>query len=242
MIFAPAATPSVTADVGQKIFCRDPRPSRDSSSQNVENPWQVLAKEMGVGEFVGSRAKRIAVKINPMTECITDEECMAEVDEKAEHFRCVDIPRRRVAATPRPLRGYSVETALDSAAAATWTFSGTTPQPRRRYAAETSRDAAAATWIRRGDESRRRRGHDVDIPRETSARLSGSSRSRRSIARRRCLELCSSRSPIGGAETPSRAPSIAGGRSPLQEACDYNYLFRIRLTLRREVPTSSPKA
>ena len=49
---------------------------------------------------------------------------MAEVDEKAEHFRCVDIPRRRVAATPRPLRGYSVETALDSAAAATWTFSG----------------------------------------------------------------------------------------------------------------------
>mmetsp|Transcript_28820 Transcript_28820/g.89065 ORF Transcript_28820/g.89065 Transcript_28820/m.89065 type:complete len:107 (-) Transcript_28820:123-443(-) len=62
---------------------------------NAEVPWhvktanawkRVLAKEMGVGEFVGSRAKRIAVKINPMTECITDEECMAEVDEKAEFF------------------------------------------------------------------------------------------------------------------------------------------------------------
>ena len=48
----------------------------------------------------------------------------------------VDIPRKRVAATPRPRRGYSVGTSR----------------------------AAAATWIFRGNESRRRRGCDVDIP------------------------------------------------------------------------------
>ena len=45
--------------------------------------------------------------------------------------------RRRVAAPPRLRRGYSVETSRG--------------------------DAAAATWIFSGDESRRRRGYDVDI-------------------------------------------------------------------------------
>ena len=43
-----------------------------------------------------------------------------------------------------PERGYSVETSRGDAAAATWIF-----RPR--------------TWIFRGDESRRRRGRDVDI-------------------------------------------------------------------------------
>ena len=50
--------------------------------------------------------------------------------------RDVDIPWRRIAATPRLRRGDSAES-------------------RRR--------AAAATWIFRGDASRRRRGCDVDI-------------------------------------------------------------------------------
>ena len=53
--------------------------------------------------------------------------------------RCdVDMPRRRVAVPPRLRRGYAAEA--------------------RRG------DAAAATWIFRGDGSRRRRGCDVDIP------------------------------------------------------------------------------
>ena len=48
-----------------------------------------------------------------------------------------------------------------------------TPRPRRGYFVETSRgDAAATTWIFRGDESRRRRGHDVDIPRRRVAATS----------------------------------------------------------------------
>ena len=51
--------------------------------------------------------------------------------------RDVDIQRRRVAATPRPRRGYSVETSRG--------------------------DAAAATWIFRGDESRRRCGCEVEF-------------------------------------------------------------------------------
>ena len=50
----------------------------------------------------------------------------------------VDTPWRRIAATPRLRRGYIVETGRG--------------------------DAAAATWIFRGDESRRRRDRDVDIP------------------------------------------------------------------------------
>ena len=54
------------------------------------------------------------------------------------YFCCANISRRRVAATPRPRRGYSAEA--------------------RRG------DAAAATRIFRGGASRRRRGRDVDIP------------------------------------------------------------------------------
>ena len=43
----------------------------------------------------------------------------------------------------------------------------------RGYSAETNRGAAAAgTWIFRGDESRRRRGWDVDIPRSARLRYS----------------------------------------------------------------------
>ena len=58
-----------------------------------------------------------------------------------------EIPRRRVAATPRLQRGYSVEMA--------------TPRLRRGSSAETRRgDAAATTWIFSGDESWRRRGSE----------------------------------------------------------------------------------
>ena len=39
-----------------------------------------------------------------------------------------------------------------------------TPRPRRRYPVETSRGDGRGTWIFRGDETRRRRGCDVDIP------------------------------------------------------------------------------
>ena len=57
------------------------------------------------------------------------------VDGLLKYFRRV---RGRVAATPRPRRGYFVETRRGGAAAATWLF--------------------------RGDNSRRRRGRDVDVP------------------------------------------------------------------------------
>ena len=76
-------------------------------------------------------------------------------DESRRRRGCdVDIQWRRVAATPRLRRGYSVEISRGDAAAV-----------RRGCSVEASRgDAAAATRKVRGDESRRRRGCDVDIP------------------------------------------------------------------------------
>mmetsp|Transcript_26411 Transcript_26411/g.79196 ORF Transcript_26411/g.79196 Transcript_26411/m.79196 type:complete len:106 (-) Transcript_26411:55-372(-) len=53
----------------------------------TKNAWtRLLQKEMGLDVFVGSRAKRIAMKINPMTECITEEECLVEIEEAGEFF------------------------------------------------------------------------------------------------------------------------------------------------------------
>ena len=82
----------------------------------------------------------------------------------------------RVAASPRPRRGDSMER----------------PRPRRGYSVETSGDAAAATWRFRGDaaaatrifrgDERRRRGRDVEI---RPARASGTSRAARETTPRR---------------------------------------------------------
>ena len=52
--------------------------------------------------------------------------------------RYVDIQWRRIAATPRPLRGYSIETDRGDAAAATWIFNRD-ESLRREYSVETSR-------------------------------------------------------------------------------------------------------
>ena len=41
---------------------------------------------MGKREFVGSRARRVAMKVNPATRCVTDEECLLEIEEPAEFF------------------------------------------------------------------------------------------------------------------------------------------------------------
>ena len=57
--------------------------------------------------------------------------------------RDADILWRRVAATPRPRRGDSVETSRGDAAAATWIFHGDGPRHRRA----TSRSDAAATCL-----------------------------------------------------------------------------------------------
>ena len=79
------------------------------------------------------------------------------------------LVRGRVAATPRPPAGYSVDR---FAAAARWIDTSRRGPPGRLYSAETSRGAAAArTWIVRGDESRRRRGPDVDSPWRRAAAL-----------------------------------------------------------------------
>ena len=75
----------------------------------------------------------------------------------------VDLPRRRVAATPRLPRGYSVETRRVAAArgyvrgvaAYQWTFRGD----------ESRGDAAAATWIFRGAQTRPRRRYSVGLRR-----------------------------------------------------------------------------
>ena len=94
--------------------------------------------------------------------------------------------RNRTAASPsnrRPPLGLSLESdrlldELDLSLAgyllgyaayfAAWIFRSqvaATPRPRREYSVVTSRgDAAAATWTFHGDESRRRRGRDVNIP------------------------------------------------------------------------------
>ena len=51
------------------------------------NAWKrLLTKQMGKREFVGSRAKRIAMKVNPLTQCVTDEECLLEIEESGEFF------------------------------------------------------------------------------------------------------------------------------------------------------------
>ena len=47
----------------------------------------LLTKQMGKREFVGSRAKRIAMKVNPLTQCVTDEECLLEIEESGEFFQ-----------------------------------------------------------------------------------------------------------------------------------------------------------
>ena len=114
----------------------------------------------------------------------------AEMPRGTSRGDAVETLWRRVAATPRPRRGDSVETGRSDAAAATWKFRGD-ESPRRRgrdvetpwrrvaatprlgHSVKTSRgDAAAATWKLRGDESPRRRGRDVDI-RSRPARAAG---------------------------------------------------------------------
>ena len=41
---------------------------------------------MGKSEFVGSRLQRVARKINPLTECVTDDECAVEIETSAAFF------------------------------------------------------------------------------------------------------------------------------------------------------------
>ena len=72
------------------------RTAASSKKVDVETPaWHVatanawkrlLSKQMGKREFVGSRAKRIAMKVNPLTQCVTDEECLLEIEESGEFF------------------------------------------------------------------------------------------------------------------------------------------------------------
>lgn len=51
------------------------------------NAWKrVLNKSMGKSEFVGSRLQRVARKINPLTECVTDDECAVEIETSAAFF------------------------------------------------------------------------------------------------------------------------------------------------------------
>jgi hypothetical protein len=41
---------------------------------------------MAKSEFVGSRLQRVARKINPLTECVTDDECAVEIETSAAFF------------------------------------------------------------------------------------------------------------------------------------------------------------
>ena len=53
----------------------------------TSNAWKrLLNDQMGKREFVGSRARRVAMKVNPATRCVTDEECLLEIEEPAEFF------------------------------------------------------------------------------------------------------------------------------------------------------------
>ena len=92
--------------------------------------------------------------------------------------RELEIPWGRLATTPRPPLGNSVETSRGATAAASWTFRGDGSRRRRgcRLDIPRRRDAAVATWIFRGDGSRRHRGRELDIPRRrlaTTPRLVG---------------------------------------------------------------------
>merc|ERR1719482_2718160 len=75
------------------------RPATDASSgaaaKKVVPTWHVatvnawrrlVSKQMGKRDFVASRLKRIAKKVNPLTECVTDDECRVEIEGAAEFF------------------------------------------------------------------------------------------------------------------------------------------------------------
>ena len=84
-----------------------------------------------------------------------------------------DVSRRGFAATPRAGRGERLAaTPRDDAAEASLS---PVRRDARGYSVEMRRgDAAAATWIFRGDASRRRRGSEWDRPRRSNARGPGS--------------------------------------------------------------------
>ena len=166
----------------------------------------------------------------------------------------VDVPWRRIAATPRPRRGSS---------AATWIFRGDVS--RRGDSTETCRGAAATTtWILRGDvdiprrrvaapprarrgssvESRRRRGRDVDIPwrRRRDVRTH---RNARAGAVRRCAARARNAPPRGPARGRSRSGcactrcrSAVGGRAAPAAARSRRRPRASRLS--SGLPTNSP--
>ena len=66
-----------------------PKPirTRPRTERPQVNAWKrVLNKSMGKSEFVGSRLQRVARKINPLTECVTDDECAVEIETSAAFF------------------------------------------------------------------------------------------------------------------------------------------------------------
>ena len=101
--------------------------------------------------------------------------------------RDVDTPRRRVAATPRPPRGHSVETGRG--------------------------DAAAATWTLPKDESRRRRGRDADSPWRRGA---ATPRGHSAEASRGCVALRSRPPQVRAALAPRRESARARRRRGLR--------------------------
>ena len=105
-------------------------------TQNVDG----LHEKAGASEVIPLHGEgyRVACTNCGLEGCRTEYSRGADNESRRRRGLDVDIPRRRLAAPPRPRRGHDAETSRD--------------------------DAAAATWIFRGDDSRRRRGRDVDIP------------------------------------------------------------------------------
>ena len=128
--------------------------------------------------------------------------------ERGYHFENTVRWRAGRAEMPRGTsRGDAVETL--------WRRVAATPRPRRGDSVETGRsDAAAATWKFRGDESPRRRGRDLEIPSRRVAAMprlrrgdSVETRRRDAATRRRVAATPRPRRPLGTAA--SRRPGTA---------------------------------
>ena len=76
--------PSIVAMMSAKDPLPMPKPKWQVSTVNA---WQrVINQQMGKRDFAMSRLQRIARKVNPLTTCVTDDECEVEIEESAAFF------------------------------------------------------------------------------------------------------------------------------------------------------------
>ena len=147
---------SLALTLGFDVLAPDCAGSGVSDGAHVSLGWHerddvvaLLARERSLGRDLGA----VALWGRSMGAATAVLYCRRADMSPTNRGRDVDSPWRWVAATPRPPRGYSVETGRSG----------------RRVDIPWRRVAAAAAWIFRGDGSRRRRGRRVETPRRRVA-------------------------------------------------------------------------